>query len=78
MFQKLFKRRYLESLRFYKHFYDDIYEYGSRDDPTKVFYFIPGISGVPGQVRRANARRPTTQSPPRQRSFRPGVTVAMR
>ncbi len=51
MFQKLFKRCYLESLKFYKHFYDDIYEYGNRDDPTKVFYFIPGISGVPGQVR---------------------------
>jgi hypothetical protein len=51
MFQELFKRRYLESLKFYKHFYDDIYEYGVRDNPTKVFYFIPGISGVPGQVR---------------------------
>ena len=51
MFQELFKRRYLESLTFYKQYYDDIYEYGNRDDPTKVFYFIPGISGVPGQVR---------------------------
>ena len=51
MLQKLFRRRYLESLKFYKHFYDDIYEYGNRDDPTKVFYFVPGISGVPGQVR---------------------------
>ena len=36
MFQKLFKRRYLESLKFYKHFYDDILDkagnvgYGSR------------------------------------------------
>lgn len=51
MLQEFFKQRYLESLRFYKHFYDDINEYGNRDNPSKVFYFIPGISGVPGQVR---------------------------
>ncbi len=47
----LFKKRYFESLRFYKHFYDDISEYGNRENPSKVFYFIPGINGTPGQIR---------------------------
>ncbi len=47
----LFKKRYFESLEFYKHFYDDISEYGNKENPSKVFYFIPGINGVPGQIR---------------------------
>lgn len=51
MLQDLFKKRYIESLGFYKHFYDDFYQYGSEDNPSEVFYFIPGISGTPGQVR---------------------------
>ena len=49
--RKLFKRRYFESLEFYKHFYDDISEYGNKENPSKVFYFVPGINGVPGQIR---------------------------
>jgi hypothetical protein len=53
MFQDVFKQRYLDSLDFYQQYYDDIFEYGVRDDPAKVFYFIPGINGVPGQVRFA-------------------------
>jgi len=51
MFKDLFMKRYMESLGFYKHFYGDISQYGSEDNPAKVFYFIPGISGTPGQVR---------------------------
>jgi len=47
----LFKKRYFESLFFYKHFYDDFSEYGNKENPSKVFYFIPGINGVPGQIR---------------------------
>ncbi len=45
------RKRYIESLGFYKHFYDDIYEYGSQTSARKVFYFVPGIGGVPGQIR---------------------------
>ncbi len=51
MFQDVFKRRYLESLRFYKSFYDDIHEYGSERRARRVFYFVPGLNGAPGQVR---------------------------
>ncbi len=47
----IFRKRYMESLGFYKHFYDDIHEYGSQESARKVFYFVPGISGVPGQIR---------------------------
>ena len=36
------RKRYIESLGFYKHFYDDIYEYGSQKSARKVFYFVPG------------------------------------
>lgn len=51
MFKELFTNRYMESLGFYKLFFDDISEYGNEDNPRKVFYFIPGISGTPGQIR---------------------------
>ena len=51
MFEQLFRRRYLESLSFYKYFYDDVREYGSPANPGRVFYFIPGFCGVAGQVR---------------------------
>jgi pimeloyl-ACP methyl ester carboxylesterase len=51
MLEQQFKQRYLESLSFYKYFYDDVREYGSSDKPRRVFYFIPGFSGVAGQVR---------------------------
>ena len=53
MLQQHFKSRYFESLGFYKHFYDDIWQYGSEENPDKVFYFIPGINGTPGQIRFA-------------------------
>jgi hypothetical protein len=51
MLKELFTKRYMESLGFYRHFYDDVCKYGSEDNPGKVFYFIPGISGTPGQIR---------------------------
>ena len=51
MLEQQFKQRYLESLSFFKYFYDDVREYGSPDNPRRVFYFIPGFSGVAGQVR---------------------------
>lgn len=47
----ILRKRYIESLGFYRHFYDDIHEYGNRETARKVFYFIPGIGGVPGQIR---------------------------
>ncbi|NIR30110.1 MAG: hypothetical protein GWN84_12505 [Gammaproteobacteria bacterium] len=51
MLTALFRKRYLESLRAYRHFYDDIHEYGSPKRAANVFYFIPGINGTPGQIR---------------------------
>ena len=51
MFEQIFRRRYLESLRFYKYFYDDICVYGDPGTARRVFYFIPGFGGVAGQVR---------------------------
>ena len=51
MLEQKFKQRYLDSLSYYKYFYDDVREYGSPDSPRRVFYFIPGFSGVAGQVR---------------------------
>jgi hypothetical protein len=36
----------------YRQFYDDFCEYGNRDADTAL-YFIPGINGVPGQIRFA-------------------------
>ena len=53
MLREHFRKRYIESLGFYKHFYDDINEYGNPAGARKVFYFIPGISGAPGQIRFA-------------------------
>lgn len=53
MFQEHFKERYKESLGFYKHFYDDLWQYGSEKNPEKVFYFVPGLNGTPGQIRFA-------------------------
>jgi hypothetical protein len=46
-----FKARYLRSLDDYKFFYDDVEEIGSPDTADYVFYFVPGISGTPGQMR---------------------------
>ncbi|RWX45546.1 hypothetical protein H206_02662 [Candidatus Electrothrix aarhusensis] len=36
----------------YRQFYDDFFEYGNRSAETAL-YFIPGINGVPGQIRFA-------------------------
>jgi len=47
---KHFRRRYLESLEYYRFYYDDLAVYGSPDAP-RAFYFVPGFNGVPGQVR---------------------------
>ena len=52
MLAELFKREYLASLGCFALFYDDFAEYGDRDAPL-AFYFVPGIDGVPGQVRFA-------------------------
>ncbi len=52
MLAELFKRKYLASLERFALFYDDFAEYGDRDAPL-AFYFVPGIDGVPGQVRFA-------------------------
>lgn len=48
-----FTNNYLESLRDYKSFYDDLYEYGNPGNTRNAFYFIPGFNGVPGQIRFA-------------------------
>jgi|GEM_PF-2381921 len=42
---------YHKSLFFYKHFYDDFWEYGSIHRATHLFYFIPGFNGTPGQIK---------------------------
>jgi len=52
MLAELFKRRNMKSLDDFALFYDDFNEYGDRDAQT-AFYFVPGIGGVPGQVRFA-------------------------
>lgn len=51
MWVELFRQRYLESLRAYRLFYDDFYEYGNARRAAHLFYFIPGINGTPGQIR---------------------------
>lgn len=48
-----FEQRYLSSLDTQRYFYDDVCEYGCPDAAEHVFYFIPGLNGVPGQVRFA-------------------------
>jgi hypothetical protein len=47
----LFREKYLESLGYYKSFYEDDATYGRPGDYSHVFYFIPGFNGVPGQFR---------------------------
>jgi hypothetical protein len=44
---------YLRSLSDYRLFYDDVAEIGSPDRAKYAFYFVPGISGSPGQMRFA-------------------------
>lgn len=46
-----FLKRYYDSLSTFRHFYDDLYEYGNPETCNEVFYFIPGMSGAPGQLR---------------------------
>lgn len=45
-----FRERYLESLGYYKYFYDDLATYGS-PSASNAFYFVPGFNGVSGQIR---------------------------
>ncbi len=51
VFSRRFKQRYLESLRDYRFFYDDVTEIGNPDEARHVFYFVPGMNGTPGQMR---------------------------
>ena len=46
-----FQNRYLRSLADYKFFYDDVAEIGCPATAEHVFYFVPGVSGTPGQMR---------------------------
>ncbi len=46
-----FEQRYRVSLNAYRYFYDDVHEYGCAESADHVFYFIPGLNGVAGQVR---------------------------
>ncbi len=48
-----FRRAYLRSLDHHRQFYDDFSEYGRSAGARYAFYFIPGINGVPGQIRFA-------------------------
>ncbi len=50
-FARVFRERYLRSLRDYRFFYDDVNEIGRADAAEHVFYFVPGINGTPGQMR---------------------------
>ncbi len=54
MLVELFQKRYLSNLNEnYSLFYDDFHEYGNRATAKQAIYFIPGLNGVPGQVRFA-------------------------
>jgi len=46
-----FLKQYHDSLFYYRHFYDDFYAYGNPDTCTEAFYFVPGFSGTPGQIK---------------------------
>ncbi len=46
-----FLKRYFESLHNFRHFYDDLDEYGNPETCNEVFYFVPGMSGTAGQVK---------------------------
>lgn len=46
-----FLKKYYQSLFYYKHFYDDLNEYGNISTCNDVFYFIPGFNGTPGQIK---------------------------
>ncbi|MEE9354063.1 MAG: hypothetical protein V3U75_00580 [Methylococcaceae bacterium] len=49
-----FKTNYLKSLtEDYKFYYDNLAVYGQQKPDNPTFYFIPGINGVPGQIRFA-------------------------
>lgn len=50
LLSRLFRQRYLESLSYYRWFYDDLDTYGPAD-AERAFYFVPGFNGVPGQIR---------------------------
>jgi hypothetical protein len=51
MFTKKFVNAYKKELNNeYRHFYDDIDEYGNKESELAI-YFIEGINGVPGQIR---------------------------
>lgn len=50
-FANIFLEQYHRSLFYYKHFYDDVSNYGNEQECREVFYFIPGFNGAPGQVR---------------------------
>ena len=48
---RAFQRQYLQSLHDYRFFYDDLAEAGDPEEAEYVFYFVPGLNGVPGQMR---------------------------
>lgn len=48
-----FLAAYHRSLSDYRFFYDDVAEIGNPDLAEHAFYFVPGISGSPGQMRFA-------------------------
>lgn len=48
-----FEQRYMQSLGEWRFYYDDLHEYGNPEKAEYVFYFIPGLNGVPGQLRFA-------------------------
>ncbi len=52
MLSSYFKEKYKQHLKTaYTLYYDDLSEYGNPATATKIFYFIPGFDGVPGQIR---------------------------
>ena len=48
-----FLQAYLDSLNDYRQFYDDVSEIGNPNVAQYGMYFVPGISGTPGQMRLA-------------------------
>ena len=51
LLSRRFLERYHRSLSDYRCYYDDITEVGNPSSASTAFYYVPGISGSPGQMR---------------------------
>jgi len=51
LFTTHFLKKFHNSLFFYKHFYDNLNEFGNAKTCDHALYFIPGFNGTPGQIK---------------------------